>query len=238
MRRLLFMLFIIGAAPAFADRHGYEEVRELGLPGRGIDTLAIDAGAGSLTVTGVAGLDEIRVTATIRLEENDEDEAREAIEEDLDLRLERDSDIAKLTAFFDSGNWGWGQSRAIDLVVELPDRMHLQVDDGSGPIEISALRGDIFVDDGSGSIELRDSGGAIRIEDGSGGIAVYRAGGDVTIDDGSGYIEVRGAAGSVIIDDGSGGIDVEDVERDLIIVDDGSGSVDYSNIGGTVQIDG
>jgi hypothetical protein len=232
--RILIGLILTGLASfAWAD---YEEERELTLASRGIDTLDIDVGAGSLDVTGVSGAEQIRVIARIRLSSS-EDKARRTIESDMTLSLEKDSDIARLKAWFDDGLFGWGDSPHIDLEVEVPDGMHLRVDDGSGSIEISNVRGDIRIDDGSGSLALTDVGGDIDIEDGSGSISVRAAGGDVSINDGSGSITVDGAAGSVTVDDGSGSIDVSDVEEDLIIVDDGSGSVDFSNIAGRVETD-
>ena len=222
------------ASIAWAD---YEEERELTLPTRGIDTVDIDVGAGSLEVVGIEGADQISVLARIVIDDDEED-ARRRIESDMTLTLEQDSDIARLVAAFDSGVFGWVDSPRINLVVEVPSTMHLRIDDGSGSVEISNVRGDIRVDDGSGSLAMTDVGGEIVIDDGSGSITVRSAGGNVSISDGSGSITVRGAAGSVTVDDGSGSIDVSDVEEDLIIVDDGSGGLDFSNIGGRVETHG
>ncbi len=225
-------LAISGAA--FAD---YEEVRELSLDTRGIDTLKIDAGAGSMDVVGSDTVNEISVVATIQVDTDDEERAREIIEDRMVLVLEKDSDTATLNAWFEDGGWNWGRgdSPTIALEVRMPDGMHLNIDDGSGSIEIENVRGDIFLDDGSGSLSMRDVGGEIEIEDGSGSITVSGAGGDVSINDGSGSIKIRDVAGSVTVDDGSGSIDVSDVDEDLIIVDDGSGGLNFSNIGGRVE---
>ena len=231
---IVAVLSLLASGVAAAD---YEEVRELSVDTRGIDMLDVDAGAGSLDIVGEAGANEITVTATIRVPGRDDERARRRIEEDMTLSLEKDSDTAKLKAYFDSSMWNFGDSPSIALVIRVPESLHLVVDDGSGSMEISNVRGDVSVDDGSGSLRMTDVGGNVGIDDGSGSIAVRGVGGDLTINDGSGSIDVRGVAGSVIIDDGSGGIDVSDVEEDLIIVDDGSGSVDYSNIGGRVEQD-
>jgi hypothetical protein len=233
-RQILMALVLVGMTGI--ARADYEEERVLTLESRGIDLVDIEAGAGALEVTGVPGAEAITVTARIRID-NDEDDARRAIERDMTLTLEKDSDVARLVAHFDSGMFGWSDSPHIDLKVEMPEGMHLQVDDGSGSIEISDLRGDIRIDDGSGSLVMNDVGGNIEIEDGSGSITIRSAGGDVAINDGSGSINVRGVAGSVTVDDGSGSIDVSDVDEDLIIVDDGSGGLDFSNIGGRVETD-
>ena len=217
----------------------YEETRELSLDTRGVDTLEIDAGAGSLDVVGVPDATAITVLAMIEIDTNDDDEARETIEEKMVLVLEKDSDVATLDAYFEDGGWNWGRgdSPRISLQVQMPEGMHLNVDDGSGSIEIENVRGDVVMDDGSGSLSMKGVGGEVRIEDGSGSITVSDVGGNLSINDGSGSITVDGVAGSVTVDDGSGSIDVSDVEEDLIIVDDGSGGLNFSNIGGRVEKD-
>jgi hypothetical protein len=218
-------------ASALAD---YLEVRELSLAARGVDTVSIEAGAGSLDVIGVAGSGDIVVTATIELSGRSDERAREVIESDMILSLEKDSDRAEIKAWFEEG-WGMGRSSHIHLEVRMPEGLHLEIEDGSGSIDIGNVRGDIMLEDGSGSLEMEDVGGNVEIEDGSGSISVSGVGGDLVINDGSGGIKVRDVSGSVTVDDGSGSIDVRNVDEDLIIVDDGSGSLDFSRIGGRVD---
>ena len=235
-KRLVLAVFATGlSGAAFAD---YQETRELTLDTRGIDTLEIDAGAGSMDVVGVSDSSQIRVIATIQVPGRDDDRAMKRIESDMTLSLEKRSDTALLKSWFDNGAFSWGDSPSIKLEVEMPENMHLAVDDGSGSMEIMNVRGDIKIDDGSGSLTMENVGGEIEIEDGSGSITVSGVGGNIEIDDGSGGIRVRDVSGSVTVDDGSGSIDVSDVDEDLIIVDDGSGGLNFSNIGGRVETDG
>jgi hypothetical protein len=224
------------ASLASAEFGGHTEARNLQLPADGITVLVVDTGAGSLKITGVVDAEDIRVTALIRIDEEDEKKIRKAIDSEMNLALEKSSDRAKLTATFDDKFWGGSDDHSIDLEVRMPASMKLQVDDGAGPIDIREVSADIRIDDGSGSILIRNIGN-LKIDDGSGSIRVYAAAGDVSIDDGSGAIIVEQVGGSVIIDDGSGGIDVSDVEHDLIIIDEGSGSLAVSNIRGTVKTD-
>jgi hypothetical protein len=236
MRNTVFLVVLIGSLPGvvLAD---FEEVRELRLDTQGIDMLNIDAGAGSLEVVGVSASDEITVTAAINVPGLSDARARDKIESDMVLSLDRDGATATLKSYFDNGVWGFGGSPSIALEVRMPEGMHLVVDDGSGSIEISNVRGDISIDDGSGSLTMTDVGGNVDIEDGSGTLTIEGVGGDLNIDDGSGSITVRRVAGSVIVDDGSGSIDVSDVAEDFIVVDDGSGGVTYANVAGRVQTD-
>jgi len=231
---LIAALVVVGVAQAAAD--DYEEIRELSLESRGIDTLSVDNGSGSIDIIGVANSSEISVTATLVVPGRSEDKARKRLEDDLKLTLNKESDTAVLLAYFEQGSWfDWNDGPSVNLEIRIPEEMHLIVDDGSGSIDIEGVRGDIVLDDGSGSIALADVGGQIEIDDGSGSITADRVGGDILVNDGSGSITIRGVTGSVTVDDGSGSINIRDVEKDLIIIDDGSGGLDFANIAGRVQ---
>lgn len=229
------LLAIVSAGLANVAWADYGEVRELTLEANGVSVLSVDSGAGGLIIVGIPGAGAITVTARIEVPGSSDEKARERLESDMVLSLDRDGDEAELRAWFDGGGWNQGDSPHIHLEVGMPEGMRLEVDDGSGPVEVRNVHGDIVIDDGSGSLEMVDVGGSIRIDDGSGSITVHNAGGDLFINDGSGGIDVRGVAGSVTVDDGSGSIDVRDVARDLIIVDDGSGGLNFSNVGGRIE---
>lgn len=234
--RTVLILTTLAASLAYAAGE-YKEAREMSLATGGIGSLEIHAGSGSMEITGVSGLDEINVEATIVVPARNDDKAKKKIEDDLVLYLEKEGDGAVLQAHFDSSAFSFGDSPTVHLTIRVPENMSLDIDDGSGSIEIEDVRGDIKLDDGSGSITLSNVGGTVEIDDGSGSITARGVGGDIKIDDGSGGITVSDVAGSVIIDDGSGSIDARDVENDLIIVNDGSGGLSFSNVGGKVEKD-
>ena len=231
---VIFAMFTASLAnAALADE--YQEVRDLILDTSGISALEIEAGAGSLEIIGVSGADEIVVTATIQVPEDDADNARKEIKSNLVLSLEKKGDNAILKGYFNSGFMNFGDSPYVQLEVRVPERLNLKIDDGSGSIVLENVAGNIELEDGSGSISMMNVGGNVEIDDGSGSISVEGVRGDLIIGDGSGSIKVREVAGSVTVDDGSGSINVSDVEQDLIIEEDGSGSLDFSNIGGRVE---
>lgn len=93
----------------------------------------------------------------------------------------------------------------------MPSGLALDIEDGSGEIEISGV-------------------GATRIDDGSGSIDVRDVDGDLT--DGSGEIEVRDVR---IREDGSGSIRAVEVSGDFIVDRDGSGGISVDRIGGRVE---
>lgn len=249
MRGFIVMaMFVVSLSHAGSNE--YTESRNLDLDASGLSELFIDAGAGSMVVSGVEDSSEIAVVATIIVDADDADDAVKFIEKRLRLGLERDGERAELKAGFEPG-WGWNADAAVDLDVRMPARLAIVIDDGSGPVTVRDVSGSVRIDDGSGPIEMANTGdvdiddgsgsirleniGAVKIDDGSGSITIVRAAGDVYVEDGSGTIEIRGVGGSVRVDDGSGDIEIDDVERDLIIEEEGSGSLRFTNVRGTVQ---
>lgn len=222
------------ASLAHAGWGDFEEVRKLSISSEGLASLSIDAGAGSMDVTGVEGLDEISVTATIVIDERDEDDALKFIEKRMKLSLQEKNGQAVLASHFDRKFMGFGPNARIDLDISVPQGMAVSIVDGSGSIDVTRTMADVSIDDGSGSIDVEYAAN-VDIDDGSGSLDISHADGDVFIVDGSGSISVRHVGGSVTIDDGSGGIRVSDVEKDLIIVDDGSGGLSISDVRGRVD---
>jgi hypothetical protein len=215
--RSLIVMAMFAASLSNAAWNGYTENRDLAIAADGLDMLEIDAGAGDIVVNGSADSTEIQVKALIHVDDDDDD-ARKFIEKSMVLTLDAKRGTARLDAYFDSNFWG-NDNAAIDLEVQVPHGLSIFVDDGSGPMRIAGIVGDVEVDDGSGSIKI---------------VGVT---GDVRIDDGSGSLSISDVGGSVSIDDGSGGIDVKNVEHDVEITDGGSGSVRLTDIRGSVYQD-
>ncbi|MDJ0748253.1 MAG: hypothetical protein QNJ11_02155 [Woeseiaceae bacterium] len=235
MRKLALAAVLAGlAAPAMAE---YTETRELSVDAIGAELLELETGAGSLIVEGVAGFDTVEVDARIVVDVISDSKGKKLAEEKAKLELDRSGGKIRLTADFENGNWDWGSSGRVDVVVRAPAGLELAIYDGAGSMRVVGFIADVKIDDGSGSIVV-DTVGALNLEDGSGSIKVKNASGDVYINDGSGSITVDSVDGTVTIDDGSGGIDVSDVSEDLIIVEDGSGSVNFNDVRGKVEQDG
>ena len=231
--RSFIVMAMFAASLAHASWLDYQEVRELELEAAGVSNFFIDAGAGSMTVAGDANTDSISVTATIQVDEGNDEKARDFIEKHLTLTLDRNGDRAVLQSFFRNDSWG-GADGSVALEVVMPAGISLRVDDGSGSILIEDVNANVEVDDGSGSLKIYNVG-AVDIDDGSGSIVIEGASGDVDIVDGSGSITVSKVGGTVTIDDGSGSINIDDVEKDLIIKEDGSGGLSVSNVRGAVE---
>jgi DUF4097 and DUF4098 domain-containing protein YvlB len=131
-----------------------------------------------------------------------------------------------------------GTNSEFDVRITVPDSMLVEIEDGSGSIEVRSVAG-LRVSDGSGDVDVSDVGeNLVIVNDGSGDLLLSDVGGSVEIEsDGSGSITVSGIGGDVLVgNDGSGSISVSDVAGDFEVRNDGSGGIDHSGIGGTIDI--
>ncbi len=219
-------LFLSGCVTVYAGSLELKETQKLNLSADGIEKIDIKAGAGFLKYKGVKGLSEIRVVADLEV---DPDSYR--------LELNKKGSKAVLIANANTQSFGFvSNSPKIDLTIEVPASLSVEIDDGSGFIEIEGVSGEINIEDGSGSLEATNVSGDLKIDDGSGNVILKDIQGNIKLNDGSGSIEILNVSQSVDIDDGSGGIDIKSVGGKLDIVD-GSGSMILRNIAGHVTID-
>lgn len=193
----------------------------------------VDAKAGSLRIVGVPGLREVRVRGEACASSRD-------LLDQIGVEASASGDAVRIAARIpdsDSRVWGRNRTARLDLVIEVPDNLPLDVrdssgsvdirdvaavtlDDSSGGIDISGVRGDVRLTDSSGSMDVRDVSGSVIIErDGSGGISISRVRGDV-----------------LVRRDSSGSIEVADVGGDFSVGRDGSGGIRYSEVSGNIDI--
>ena len=189
----------------------------------------VEARAGSLRITGREGLTEIRASGTARA-------SSRALLEQVRLIVERRGDVAYVLVETPELRGSWSddddEHASLDLVVEVPKSLALDVEDRSGELEIRGV-GPLDLVDNSGEATVEDVGGRLRVRDGSGELRIRDVRGDVTLEDGSGGIHLRMIRGSVTVDrDGSGEFEADDVTGSIRIDSKGSGSVDVAHVGG------
>jgi len=251
MKLNIILIFVLLPILAFAEN--YRETRHLELPAAGLQELSVHCGPGKMILNGIEGTDSILVSADIESDGTGEEEYRLLADKLIQLDLKREHSRALL-----SGNVVIPPLRGIDarihLKVQVPVKMKVRINDGSGSIEIANIIGNIWIDDdsgaikvenitgririedGSGKIEIQDVQGRLDIVDGSGKIVVQHVTGDVTINDASGSIEVNDIGGSVTISDGSGSIDIYRVKKNVFIREPGTGALEIDGVQGKVTI--
>jgi DUF4097 and DUF4098 domain-containing protein YvlB len=238
------------ALPALADDDcRYREPRQVILQVEEATELHLEAAAGSLEVIGSDGLTEVVVDGVACASHQDYLDG---------IRLDTRRRDSRLVVEVDLPEVHWSRNRYVrlDLIVRVPSSLMLDIEDGSGEIDVrgvgptrirdgsgeidvDTVYGDLTIEDGSGEIDVRNVRGKVNVEeDGSGGIQIASVEGDVDIEeDGSGSISIRDVTGSVRIDeDGSGSIRAVAVNGDFIVDRDGSGGISFDEIGGRVSV--
>jgi putative adhesin len=193
----------------------------------------IEARAGTLRIEGRAGLTEIQAHGTARA-------SSRALLEQVRLTAERRGDVAYVIVEIPEmrGDWNDDDEHAsLDLIVEVPKTLSLDVEDRSGDLEIRGV-GQLDLVDHSGDATIEDVGGRLRVRDGSGDLRIRDVRGDVTLEDGSGGVHLQTIRGSISVDrDGSGQFEAENVTGSVRIANKGSGSVDVAHVGGDFVVD-
>jgi hypothetical protein len=235
-RAALTGLFIVTAA--FIPRRAcalddYTSPRNADVNVAGAKSIRIDAAAGILKVQGRQGLDQVHVRGTARAD-------RKNRLDGIRLIAERRGDEIYIKADMPDDRDGWRgdwDNMALDLVIEVPTSLPLDVDDGSGEAEFNNT-GALELEDGSGEIWVRAAHGDVRITDGSGNITIEGVDGSVRVSDGSGNVRGRDITGNFTVEeDGSGDIDVSSVGGTMRVENDGSGNIDVDRVSGDFVVD-
>lgn len=201
---------------------------DLQLETAGIKSLEIDAGAGELRVTGQNLIEQIQVTASVV--------GQALTPKDYVLTLEKRGNKAILIAKI-VREWSSNDNPAyIDLDVVLPQKLALNVIDGSGDTFVANIANGVKIKDGSGALNVKTITGDLLIDDGSGDMFIATVTGNTEIEDGSGEIELLTVTGDVVIDDGSGELTIDTVDGQVEI-EDGSGRIRVENVTGKVSIE-
>jgi len=222
----------VSATAAESQRSDLRAERAARVNAAGARLARIEARAGNLRVEGRAGLTEIQARGTAYA-------SSRALLEQIRLVAERRGDVAYIVVEMPEmrGDWGDDEHAALDLTVEVPKTLTLEVDDRSGDVEIRGV-GPLELDDNSGDVTIEDVEGRLRVRDGSGELRIRNVRGDVTLADGSGGVRLHTIRGSVTVDrDGSGEFEAQDVTGSVRIEAKGSGSVEVAGIGGDFVVD-
>jgi hypothetical protein len=211
----------------------FEESIDEKLDLTGTELLSISAAAGDLEITGVAAGSTARIKG--RLCVSDQDWLDES---GVSVSGGREASIVVDLPRVES-NWSLTGSKYayLDLEIEVPEGMALDVRDSSGNMSIERVGG-VKVMDSSGDIEIEDISGSAVVKDSSGDIVFRNIGGDVTIEsDSSGDIRGTDIDGSVLVrSDSSGDIRFRDVGEDYIVERDSSGDISADGVGGDFHV--
>ena len=217
-----------------ADWCKFEKDINLTLDLSSSEVLAVAAAAGDLDIIGVSGSDKAVIRGKVCVsKEAWLDESGVNItpgrHAQIDVNL---PDTDGGWSLFGKNNYAW-----IDLHIEVPQELPLEVKDSSGDMFLKNIAA-VQLQDSSGDIEIENARGPVSIRDSSGDIDIEEAEGDLTIEaDSSGDIYASDINGTVlIIRDSSGDIRVSHVSDDVIVERDSSGDISASDVGGDFRV--
>jgi hypothetical protein len=226
------ILAVLIPGGARAQNNGdYTAPRNAVVSAAGARVIRVEAGAGFLNINGRTGINEVRVHGVASAS------SRRLLDE-IRLVAERRGDMVFIKmevpdqnrSFWDFIHGDYRQ--ALDLTIDVPVTVPLDVADGSGELKIKGT-GPVTLNDGSGDLEISGITGNVRVTDGSGNIVISGVDGDVYVDDGSGNIDANNVTGNFTVgSDGSGNIDVAGVSGTMRVEDDGSGEIHVNRVGG------
>jgi hypothetical protein len=158
-----------------AQRNEVSAPRSARVNAAGARLAQIEARAGSLRIEGRAGIVDIQAHGTARASSRD-------LLERIRLTAERRGDVAYVTVELPEIRGDWrddDEYASLDLIVEVPKGLALDVEDRSGDLEIRGV-GPLDLLDHSGDATIEDVGGRLRVRDGSGELRIRDVRGDVT----------------------------------------------------------
>jgi hypothetical protein len=213
----------------------YTAPRNATVPAGGVRLIRISGAAGFLHVDGRNGIGQVRVTGTARA-------SNRRVLDGIRLVAERQGDVIVIKADMpdeDRGFWDLMHHdyvRLLDMDVEVPANIPVEVHDGSGDLRIRGTAS-AEVEDGSGNLDMSGIGGNVDLTDGSGEIRIDGVEGDVEVRDGSGNINVSNVTGRFVVQaDGSGNIDANGVGGTMRVASDGSGNITARRVGGDLIV--
>ncbi|WP_205000390.1 DUF4097 family beta strand repeat-containing protein [Parashewanella hymeniacidonis] len=195
--------------------------------------LLVFAGAGNLIVKPVSS-SKITVSAKVNVP-GDVSDAKEHFADDMQFYIKETTKKITLKAGYKKGVPSKRHRGSIDLVINMPKNLYLDLRDTSGNIKISGLQKGLKVLDGSGDLEIANVKGKTILNDGSGNIKISGGSGKLKLNDGSGNILISSRKGTIALNDGSGNLDVMNHDGSVRLVDK-SGNISLRNIGGNVKI--
>jgi hypothetical protein len=168
------MLALLALIPilSFQEECRFSAPREATVDAAAAAQIIIEAGAGSLRVIGRPNLTQVRVRGTACASDRD-------LLDEIQLSATRSGNAVRVKSADDDLQLRNREYARLNVVIEVPESMVADINDGSGDIELSGI----------GQVVLE------MVPVGSG----PKPFGDVQIHDGSGEIRLTGVAGDVIV---------------------------------------
>lgn len=182
----------------------------------GVEDIRLSVASGKIIVKKGSGSD---VKVTVEYTYDDDDYTPEFDQSGSRLRMGEDFKERRR----------WNNRGRSEWTVEVPDGLLLDVNTGSGSIDVLNVEADVVASSGSGRVEVEGIKGYARLNTGSGKITAIDIEGDVKAVTGSGSIRVRDIVGNSELNTGSGAIRLDNAKGGMRL-NTGSGSIDATEV--------
>jgi DUF4097 and DUF4098 domain-containing protein YvlB len=134
---------------------------------------------------------------------------------------------------------------AVDLNVQVPDRMPLSVTNRFGETLVRGMRSAVTLNNGNGKLIVEDGEGAYNVRNRFGTIEVRRIAGDLIISGDNGQVSAEGVSGTVTANSRFGSVTLTDIGRQVrveglngpIVIRDARGGATVSSNFGQVLVE-
>ena len=150
-------------------------------------------------------------------------------DDEYEATFDQKGDVLRMREEFSNRRRRWNNRGKSEWTLEIPDGMMVNINTGSGNLEIEGLEIELTANSGSGNVDVADLSGDTRLTSGSGNIRIKVIDGELKASTGSGNIRLSDAKGDADLNTGSGTIRVLGAEGALRF-NTGSGNVDASGV--------
>lgn len=168
-------------------------------------TLDVDTSNGGVVVRGMAGIQTVSVTITLR----SKGETLEQAQDRLDRIVYHAEQLGnRITLRYSSNEQADDVRRysGVDFNVLVPIDARVEVDTSNGAISVEDIDGTILLDTSNGAIDVYDSTGALTADTSNGRIEVVRFVGELRLDTSNGEMWLEDVAGTVDAETSNGSV--------------------------------
>ena len=230
---LAVSLGLTGCTLSFADDCRVSAERTGQLPVAGAKRIAIAARAGDLDIRGQKGASQVSARGKACASE-------QKLLDLIRIEVRLDGEVLRVNALMpdvDADDAPRNANATLDLRVDVPDNLPIELMDSSGDTEIDSVA-TLEVTDTSGDLRISRVNGDLDVTDSSGDLWIDEVERNVRLRDSSGEVTVEDVHGNVEVEaDGSGSIALDRIDHNVTIGRDGSGDIRISNVKGDARID-
>jgi hypothetical protein len=225
------LILVSTSAFGWGDSCDYRASRNLDIDAKNLASFELLARAGDLEIVGDPNRSTIEILGSACASE-------ESLLPGIKLTQRRDGDRQIVEVVMpDVGVSWWSEQASLDLVVRLPARLLLKLQDSSGDTQVSGVAA-LDATDSSGDFEARDIAGNAQLQDSSGDLSLQGIGGTVTIaNDSSGDVSISDGQRDAIVEvDSSGNLLLRNIRGNATVTHDSSGDITFDHIGGSALV--